>query len=490
MDEPDDMQLLREYAAANSEDAFAALVQRHVNLVYSVALRQVGDSHKAQDVTQAVFIILARKAASLRRETILTGWLYQTARLTSASFLRGEIRRQHREQESFMQSTLDQSQSGAAWEQLAPLLDDAMGRLGHLDRNLLLLRFFEGKSTAEAAAALHLNEPAAKKRCTRAIEKLRQFFSRRGVDSTTATITGTISTHSIQVAPALLAKSVTAVALAKGATASASTLTLIKGALKIMAWTKAKMTIVAGTVVLLAVGTASTVVVKTVINKKMEALAAYQGQVWQQKYDVSMIDRLPAQVMILPALRSRATPGEQIGRLRNGKVVGLGVGVPEIMQNAYDVSLGRIIFSSPIPIGRYDFIDNLPTGQQEALQQAVKKKFGLSGKRQLIETNVLVLTMRYQNAAGLRPVSGQDAFDMGNGSISGRDRPFAVLIYGLEDILKIPVVNKTGLTGNFDFDIKWDSTPEGLKQAVRQQLGLELVPNREAIEFVVVSKEK
>ena len=258
MAEPDDMQLLREYAAGNSEDAFATLAQRHVNLVYSVALRQLGDSHQAQDVAQAVFIILARKAASLRRETVLTGWLYQTTRFMATSFRRGERRRQRREQESFMQSTLDQSPIDAAWTQLAPLLDDAMGRLGPLDRNLLLLRFFEGKSSSEAAVALKLSEPAAKRRCTRAIEKLREFFSRRGVDSTTATIAETISTHSVQMAPAALAKTATALALAKGATASASTLTLITGALKLMAWTKVKTAIVVGvTVITLTLGVGS-----------------------------------------------------------------------------------------------------------------------------------------------------------------------------------------------------------------------------------------
>ena len=258
MAEPDDMQLLREYVAGNSEDAFATLVQRHVNLVYSVALRQLGDAQHAQDVAQAVFVILARKAASLRRETILTGWLYQTARFTAAGFRRGERRRQCREQESFMQSALDQSRSDAAWEQLAPLLDDAMGRLGKLDRTLILLRFFEGKSSAEAAAALKLNEPAAKRRCTRAIEKLRNYFSRRGVDSTIAAIAETISTHSVQMAPAALAKTATALALAKGATASASTLTLIKGALKLMAWTKAKTAVVVGvTVITLTLGVGS-----------------------------------------------------------------------------------------------------------------------------------------------------------------------------------------------------------------------------------------
>src|SRR6266850_3983305 len=107
MTEPDDHQLLAEFARENSEAAFALLVQRHVNLVYSVALRNISDPHAAQEITQAVFIILARKAKNLSRKTILSGWLYQTTRLTAANFLRGEIRRQRREQEAYMQSTLN-----------------------------------------------------------------------------------------------------------------------------------------------------------------------------------------------------------------------------------------------------------------------------------------------------------------------------------------------------------------------------------------------
>ena len=147
MPESDDIALLKEYAESGSETAFTALVGRHVNLVYSAALRSVGDTHAAQEIAQAVFIILARKAGQLSQHTVLSGWLYQTARLTAANYLRGEIRRQHREQEAYMQSILDQP-DGEAWRQIAPLLDDAMGRLGEKDRNAIVLRFFENKSLA------------------------------------------------------------------------------------------------------------------------------------------------------------------------------------------------------------------------------------------------------------------------------------------------------------------------------------------------------
>ena len=151
-----DMQLLEDYAARDSQEAFAELVRRHVNLVYSVAVRHVGNPDSAQDITQAVFILLAQKAPSLSQKTILSGWLYQTARLTSASFLRGEMRRQRREQEAFMESTLDTSGPDELWAQLAPALDEAMGRLGQKERNAVLLRFFEGKSFPEVAASMDL----------------------------------------------------------------------------------------------------------------------------------------------------------------------------------------------------------------------------------------------------------------------------------------------------------------------------------------------
>src|ERR1035438_8250518 len=130
----DDMDLVRQFARNNSDEAFAVLVRRHVNLVYSVALRQLGNPHDAEEVTQAVFIILARKAASLREGTILSGWLYQTARLTSANFQRTALRRLHREQEAFMQFT-ENSDPDISWQRLSPLLEEAMARLGQKERD-------------------------------------------------------------------------------------------------------------------------------------------------------------------------------------------------------------------------------------------------------------------------------------------------------------------------------------------------------------------
>jgi RNA polymerase sigma factor (sigma-70 family) len=257
MTEPDDISLLREFAANESEAAFAELVSRHLNLVYSVALRSVGSSHAAQEISQAVFIILARKANNWPQHALLSGWLYRTTRLTAANFLRTENRRQKREQEAYVQSTLNDSEP-EAWRQIAPLLDDALARLGDRDRNAIVLRFFENKNLRDVGAGLGVNEDAAKMRVTRAVEKLRKLFVKRGVALSAVAIAGAVTANSVQAAPAGLAATVSATAV-KSSAVAASTLTLVKGTIKLMTWTKMKAAVVAGAVILFAAGTTTVI---------------------------------------------------------------------------------------------------------------------------------------------------------------------------------------------------------------------------------------
>lgn len=244
------MELLQEYATRHSEEAFATLVRRHIDLVYSAALRHTRNHHQAQEITQAVFVVLARKAPSLDSRTVLAGWLFQTARLTAANYVRGEIRRARREQEASMQANLDEQPSGP-WPEVAPLLNDAIAGLREKDRNAIVLRFLQGKDYKAVAAALGGTEEAAQMRVARALEKLRKLFAKRGVVLPAAALSGLMATHGTQAAPAPLAAAVTAAA-AHSVPLAASTLNLVQGTLKLMAWTKMKFAVGATVVVLLA----------------------------------------------------------------------------------------------------------------------------------------------------------------------------------------------------------------------------------------------
>jgi RNA polymerase sigma factor (sigma-70 family) len=294
MHDLDDNALLREYVARDSGEAFTEIVARHVNKVYSVALRHTGNPHSAEEITQAVFVILARKSPHLSRRVILSGWLYQTARLTAVTQIRSEIRRVRREQEAHMQTALNENESDV-WKQIAPLLDTAMAGLNETDRHAVVLRFFDGKSIGEVGAALGASEHAAKKRVNRAVEKLRQFFTRRGIVLPATVLTAVISANSVQAAPVALAKSVTAVAIAKGAAASGSTLTLINGALKIMAWTKAKTAIVGILVVSLATVSVVQHQAQVKLRKQNESLQRQIDRLSQLTTENQNLSNLPGQ---------------------------------------------------------------------------------------------------------------------------------------------------------------------------------------------------
>lgn len=248
-----DIELLATFARTNSEDAFAELVKRHVNLVYSAAHRQVGgDAHLAKDVAQTVFSDLARKAGSLARRENLAGWLYTSTHFAAAKIVRTEARRRDRE-ETFMREPVHESVSVAAseaeWENLRPALDAAMHELKEADRDAILLRYFENRPFAEVGAKLGLNENAARMRVERAVEKLRSAFAKRGVRTTAGALGILISAHAVQAAPVGLAVTLSAAALAGTAV---STSTLIAATTKTIAMTTLQKTLVTATVAALA----------------------------------------------------------------------------------------------------------------------------------------------------------------------------------------------------------------------------------------------
>lgn len=224
-----DCELLRRYAETGSEEDFTELVRRHLNLVYSAALRQVnGDWHLAQDVTQAVFADLARKAASLSNRSLLTGWLYTSTHFASAKVARSESRRRAREQQAHaMHQQNSEPPLEPDWQKLCPALDSLMHELRESDRDAILQRYFENRPLAEIGRNRGLSEDAARKRVDRALEQLRNLFARRGIH-TVAALASVISANAIQTAPASLAAAIAGGSLAGISAGTASTFSLVK----------------------------------------------------------------------------------------------------------------------------------------------------------------------------------------------------------------------------------------------------------------------
>jgi RNA polymerase sigma factor (sigma-70 family) len=207
-----DLDLLMQFTRDQSQDAFTALVQRHVNLVYSTALRQVRSPQLAEEVAQSVFTDLAHTAATLKPDTILTAWLYQVTRRTAIDVVRRESRRQARERLAVEITTMNACSSD--WTHIEPLLDDAMESLDARDRAAVLLRYFENKPLREVGAVLGTSDDAAQKRVSRAVEHLREFLVKRGITVAASGLVFTISANAVQPAPIGLAATFSAAALA------------------------------------------------------------------------------------------------------------------------------------------------------------------------------------------------------------------------------------------------------------------------------------
>lgn len=252
--------LLRNYVETASNEAFGQLVARHFDLVYSAALRLVGgDAHLAQDVAQTVFTDLARKAKAIPQDALLGGWLYQHTRFIASKAVRTERRRHARERQA-VEMNAQNEPSDAVWRQLAPLLEEAMGRLSAADRNAIVLRYFEHRPFRGVGDALGVSEDGARKRVERALEQLRSFFGRRGLSVSAVSLAEVLNSQAVAIAPVGLAASITTASLAVSATNASVALPLIK----LMAITKLK--IAAGA---LAAGMAATIVLQYNANTRL-----------------------------------------------------------------------------------------------------------------------------------------------------------------------------------------------------------------------------
>ena len=395
-----------------------------------------------------------------------------------------------------MKSALDESGAGV-WQKIAPSLDNAVAGLREKDRQAIVLRFYEGRNLHEVGLALGASEDAVAKRVGRALEKLRKFFTKRGVTLSSVAIAGTISLNSVQAAPVALAKTVTAVAIAKGAAASGSTLTLIKGALKIMAWTKMKSAIIVGAAVILMAGT--TTVVKKHISNRYEDLFTHM--------DSAHLKAAPPALLLRPS-RYADRGNLAIGGAPEvpGKFIGRGRPVEYLLCDAYGVAPQRMVLPNGLSTGKFDFLATLPNDPKAALREAIKNQLGLSGHIETQEQDVLVLRVARFTVSGLKISQGLESsvysnpgkFTATNFKMSNPDgTPGVIDCLGL--LFGLPMIDETGLTNAYDFELRWngnfdipksDAQKKQVEHALLDQLGFELIRNRRPVEMLIVEKAR
>jgi len=220
-------------------------------------LRQVHESHLAQDVTQAVFLTLAKKARRLRRETVLSAWLVVTTRHIAMDQIRAQARRRRHEcKAATMAPTAQHPPQESHWEHMQPQLDAALASLSASDRRAIMLRYFEDRSFEEVAQRLGLSADAARQRVHRATVRMREFFAANGVQVSAAALGPVIAAHAVQHAPQGLATQVALANAASAAVVSAGALGTSKGAVLLMASTKLKLLVGAAAVLLVGGGAA------------------------------------------------------------------------------------------------------------------------------------------------------------------------------------------------------------------------------------------
>jgi RNA polymerase sigma factor (sigma-70 family) len=293
-----DLDLLGQFTRDHSQDAFTALVNRHVNLVYSAALRQVRSPQLAEEVAQSVFSDLARNAGRLKPDTILTAWLYQVTHRTAIDVVRKESRRQLREQIAVEMNNMNATASD--WTQVEPFLDEAMHTLDDTDRAAVLLRYFENKSLREVGHTLGTSDDAAQKRVSRAVERLREFFAKRGVSFGASGLVVVISANAVQAAPVGLAATISTAAVLTGTTFATTTTAT---ATKAIAMTILQKTLIAATIVVAGLATSLVIQHQTQV-RLLEENQSLRQQTAQLKSDNENLSNRVAQANRSPSLSS------------------------------------------------------------------------------------------------------------------------------------------------------------------------------------------
>ena len=283
----DDRELLAEFVDKGAAGAFEALVGRYLSMVYGVAMREVGEHHLAEDVTQAVFALLAKKAAELRGGTVVAAWLFQTARYAARNAKKTERRRRFHEERAGRLREVTIMEDEPREEQMY-LLDCAMARLGERDRGAVILRYYRRLEMAEVGKALGVSEGAARRRVERAVVKLRVVMG----TAEGGGIVGAMGVAGAGMPAGIAARSL---ACAKGDAGFEAVRTLMKGALKMMFWAKMKVAAVAVAAVMV-VGGAGTLTVRQLSAHEKEAAPVVAANPLEAMY--RQLDQLTQMVRI------------------------------------------------------------------------------------------------------------------------------------------------------------------------------------------------
>ena len=310
MREKTDVELLREYAESGHEAAFRELVTRYADLVYSAALRQLETADLAGDITQGVFLDLARKAQPVSEQLAahhsLAGWLHRSTRYAVLNHLR-DTRRRVTNERLAMEQLLNNSEASVDWEQIRPALDEALDSLGDEDREALLLRYFKNHDLRTVGATLGVSDDAAQKRVSRAVERLREYFAKRGVTIGASGLVAVVSVNAVQAAPAGLALTISTAAALGGTTiATAATAT------KAIAMTTLQKTIIGATLAV-AVGTG-------IYEARQASRLHDKVQAMQQQQAPLTAQILQLQRERDDATNSLALLGEEIERLKRNSL--------------------------------------------------------------------------------------------------------------------------------------------------------------------------
>ncbi len=487
-----DMMLVREYAAHNSEEAFATLVSRYVSLVHLAALRQVCDQNLAEEITQTVFIILAHKAGSLDSKTVLPSWLYRTANYVSGTALKIQRRREQREQKAYMQTMIQEAQTEVTWEQLAPVVGQGHGPVTGERPRCPGPAFFPKKELQRNGRLDRRGRTGGAEARGASAGKASRHFRQMGREFD-------LGDHCRSNFRPFSPSSATGVGPSgdggrdgQGRDGNRFDVCPVIGSVENDCPDKSENGGSDWTGPAVGSATAATVTISYVETE------AARRDLWRvPNFNYTLLDLTTPQMRILPTKFSGDVDSHWAVN-DFGKLGGIKASVAEMAWIAYRFKPGRVLFPGGPPQAEYDFISTLAEGNEKALKQELENKLGFIGRIERRDVDVLALRVRNPAAGGLKPpiIGREDESWWTKGNYHCSNQNLSSLAAALESYLKQPVLDETGLREHYQMELKWkeqgdaDLNRDEIMKSLEDQLGLELVPGHQTIEMLVMEKAK